>query len=89
MANREAPSTSKKRSRIAPPPDKDDEAENATTFQSMLNQLQVHLDGQFGAVQTSITAMESLIGVMDLKLDTIAGDIAYLRDHMPAYPASP
>ena len=45
----EAPSTSKKRPRVAAP-NFDEEAKPSNQLQSMLNQLQIHLDSKFEAI---------------------------------------
>ena len=92
LAESEAPSTSKKRPRIVAP-EPDEAAEPSTQLQPFLSQLQITLDRKLTAVQNSVTAsisaLESRLGTMDLKIDTIAGDIAYLRDHLPTHPESP
>ena len=70
--------TSKKRPRVVAP-ETDEVAEPSNQLQSLFSQLQITMDRKLTAVQNSITAsvsaLESRLGMMDLKIDTIASDI--------------
>ena len=54
----------------------------------MLNQLQIHLDSKFEAIQTFLVVLESWFNAMDRKMVTLTADIAYIKAHLLAPHAS-
>ena len=49
----------------------------------MLNQLQVHMDSKFEAIQTSFEVMVSRFRAMDHQMETFALDVTILKVNLP------